>query len=87
MKAETIKELLFSGDYDTYTVGKFGEMILEADAKADKVVNDTMDAMVEEEKYAKQVERARDILERQEGNRGSYEKEDAFSDDVRNEDV
>ena len=76
MKAETIKEFLLSGKYDTMSVADFAQVVREIEKEAEDA------KMAEEEKYAKQVERARDIHERQVGNRGSYEKEDAFSDDV-----
>ena len=78
MKAEVIKELLLSGKYDCMSVKDFAHAVIELEAdevEAEKLLAD-VGKMVEEEKYAKQVQRANDILDE------SYEKEDAFSDDV-----
>ena len=69
MRAETIKEHLLSGKYDKMSVADFAQVIREIEKEAGDA------KMAEEEKYAKQVERAKEI-------HGSYEKEDAFSDDI-----
>jgi len=59
MKAEFIMEQLFSGKHDELTVGQFATILKGMDLdKLDRI----SEAEVEDEKYAKQVERANDII-------------------------
>ncbi len=58
MKAETILELLFSGDYDNLSVKEFAHIV-----NRETGYTVPSEAEVEDEKYAKQVERAKEIHE------------------------
>ena len=64
MKSETLIEMMLSGQYNTLTVSEFGAICRETiKAEEAKFSDDVqLGAMAEDEKYAKQVERANDIL-------------------------
>jgi len=64
MKSETLIEMMLSGQYNTLTVSEFGAICRETiKAEEAKFSDDVqLGAMAEDEKYAKQLQRANDIL-------------------------